>query len=284
MGSQDHDTTRLVRIISSLDHAISIDERRYLIAKLFAPIFGCDTASLRRLNVVALGLICPLCYYILRMLRARLPGHTDGNTDKKIRSDNDATMKIDAHAAFNIALFPPLFFFSALFYTDVMSTLVVLLSYSIFLKKTTVSGTVFDNFGAVFVGVLALLFRQTNIFWVAVFPAGISVIEALKASASPWEGPIPSTTGGILQYSWSTGVIHDCAVQDGSLRGSSWRTTASPIALTSQDYILLVLTLVAAALRNPFAVLRTAFPYISLLWFFTGFVVWNGSVVLGRIF
>jgi alpha-1,2-glucosyltransferase len=202
-------------------YKIPTNGRRYLIGKLLAPLFGCDTSSLRALNVAAFGLICPLCYHIFRVLRARRPGQRDGNTDKENESENHATVGIDAHAAFNIALFPPLFFFSALFYTDVMSTLVVLLSYSIFLKKTTVSGTVFDNFGAVLVGLVALIFRQTNIFWVAVFPAGMSVINALKASASPWEGPAPSTTGEILQHSWSTGTIHDCAVQDGSLRGSS---------------------------------------------------------------
>ena len=55
------------------------------------------------------------------------------------------------------------------------------------------------------------------------------------------------------------------------------------VVLTSQDYILLVLTVASAALRNPFAVLRTALPYISLLGLFTSFVVWNGSVVLGKI-
>ena len=200
----------------------SINEHRYLIAKLFAPLLGCDTASLRALNIAALGLICPLCYQILRMLRALRTGWSDGDTDKKNASDRDPTITTDAHTAFNIALFPPLFFFSALFYTDVMSTLVVLLSYSMFLKKTTVSGTVFEQFGAFLVGVVALLFRQTNIFWVAVFPVGISVVDALKAEASPGEGSSPITTREILQHSWITGAIHDCAVQDGSLRGSSW--------------------------------------------------------------
>jgi alpha-1,2-glucosyltransferase len=157
------------------------------------------------------------------MLRARRTsgqvGLKDVKTPRERLPDDDTTPTIDAHTAFNVALFPPLFFFSALFYTDVVSTLVVLLSYSTLLKKTTVSGTLFDISSAIGVGIVALLFRQTNIFWVAVFPAGISVIAALKASA-PSEVPKPSTTGEVLQHSWSTGNIHDCSVQNASLGGS----------------------------------------------------------------
>jgi alpha-1,2-glucosyltransferase len=55
----------------------------------------------------------------------------------------------------------------------------VLLSYLVYLSTTNVRG----ELGVTFIGILALLFRQTNIFWVAVFPAGLAVVDALKKSA-----------------------------------------------------------------------------------------------------
>jgi alpha-1,2-glucosyltransferase len=167
------------------------------------------------------------------MLRARrVPaqvGSKHGKSATERLPENDPTITLDANTAFNITLFPPLFFFSALFYTDVMSTLAVLLSYSTLLKKRTASGSVIDNVNALLVGVVALLFRQTNIFWVAVFPAGITVVEALKANAPSSERTQPMATGEILQNSWSTGAIYDCPVQDAVLRGASYLTTTSKI-------------------------------------------------------
>jgi alpha-1,2-glucosyltransferase len=43
-----------------------------------------------------------------------------------------------------------------------------------------------------------------------------------------------------------------------------------------------VLSLIVAALRKPLIVLKVAIPYLTLLVLFAGFVVWNGSVVLGK--
>jgi alpha-1,2-glucosyltransferase len=45
---------------------------------------------------------------------------------------------------------------------------------------------------------------------------------------------------------------------------------------------LLLITVVLSVLRKPLLVLRVAFPYLILLGLFAGFVVWNGSVVLGK--
>jgi alpha-1,2-glucosyltransferase len=45
---------------------------------------------------------------------------------------------------------------------------------------------------------------------------------------------------------------------------------------------MLLLSVVIAALNKPLLVLRVALPYLVLLGLFTGFVVWNGSVVLGE--
>ncbi|KAH8730073.1 alpha-2-glucosyltransferase Alg10 [Phaeosphaeriaceae sp. PMI808] len=251
------------------DPKITTPPGLYLVAKLFKSLIGCDTNSLRALNVGALCLICPMSYDILRMLRTRtIPGQDKPQhvkvTDKNLPEDDPAVV-LDANIALNIALFPPLFFFSALFYTDVMSTLAVLLSYSAFLRMNSAVMNPLGNIYVVFIGLLALLFRQTNIFWVAVFPAGLAVIDALKASSPASQGPKSGTLGEAFQEMWSQGVIHDCSVQDGG----------------PQDYVLLIISVIFAALRKPVLVLRVASPYLVLLGLFAGFVFWNGSVVLG---
>lgn len=38
-----------------------------------------------------------------------------------------------------------------------------------------------------------------------------------------------------------------------------------------------------AVLRKPLLVIKVVIPYIALLALFIGFVIWNGSVVLGKL-
>jgi alpha-1,2-glucosyltransferase len=171
--------------------------------------------------VAATCLICLVSYGILRLLRTPRPRAAPVSVKGQ---DNalglrDSTVLLDANTALNVALFPPLFFFSALFYTDVMSTLVVLLSYGALLGRRTAVGPSSGNFMAVLIGVVALAFRQTNIFWVAVFPAGLAVINALKAASPPPTRTTPTNVSDILRKSWDDGVVHDCAVQDAGLQG-----------------------------------------------------------------
>lgn len=61
-----------------------------------------------------------------------------------------------------------------------MSTLVVLAAYSTYLSQRNTKSYFLSSLITINVGVLALLFRQTNIFWVAVFPAGLAVVDTLK--------------------------------------------------------------------------------------------------------
>ncbi|KAF1849843.1 glycosyltransferase family 59 protein [Cucurbitaria berberidis CBS 394.84] len=253
----------------SWDPKITTPPGLYLVSKFLEPLLGCDTSSLRALNAGALCLICPLSYGILRILRGRInPGQQEPIDEKTIEEKSvviDPTIVLDAHSALNIALFPPLFFFSALYYTDVMSTLVVLLSYSAFLKKSSASGSILENINAVCIGIMALFFRQTNIFWVAVFPAGLAVVNALKGDNFSAVGTTRGDTSAVIRRSWDKGVIHDCSIQD-----------ARP-----QDIALFLVSLPIAALKNIFLIMRVAVPYITLLALFVTFVVWNGSVVLG---
>jgi alpha-1,2-glucosyltransferase len=164
-----------------------------------------------------------LSYGILRSIRTRTPGQTvlkDFKAGEKDQTSGDPTIVLDANTALNITLFPPLFFFSALFYTDVMSTLLVLLSYGVLLKKKSAPGSLSDTITAILVGVVALFFRQTNVFWVAVFPAGLTVIDALKTTATSSNDRKAATIAETIQSSWTDGVIQDCAVHDAGIHGA----------------------------------------------------------------
>lgn len=90
-----------------------------------------------------------------------------------------------SHTVLNICLFPPLFFFSGLYYTDILALLVVVEAYNWDLKR--VSGVRFASLGFLALGLAALAFRQTNIFWVAVFLGGLQVVRTLRQSSKACE-------------------------------------------------------------------------------------------------
>jgi alpha-1,2-glucosyltransferase len=141
----------------------------------------------------------------------------------------EAMMDLDwdaVHTAVNICLFPPLFFFSGLYYTDVVSTLVVVGAYRHFLRgseRTTTS--VFKNFGIYTWGISALFMRQTNIFWVAVFLGGLETTRAFKEgsfSEGGEQGQKLRFGEFIKQY--AHGELHDPPLRNASVLG----TWASP--------------------------------------------------------
>ncbi|KAF2846343.1 glycosyltransferase family 59 protein [Plenodomus tracheiphilus IPT5] len=245
------------------DPKITTPPGLYLVSQLLKPLLGCDTSSLRILNTIALCALVPLSYGILRLLRAR--GHQDATPSGVQSTGIDPTRLIDAHSALNIALFPPLFFFSALYYTDILSTVLVLGTYGYSLRDSSTTRSIAGRVSIAVIGFMALWFRQTNIFWVAIFPAGLDVIDALNKGKDSNTNPGPRDATTLLRNSRSGSSMYDCALQD-----------AGP-----QNYILFVLSLTMAALRKPLLVLRIASPYIALLIMFAGFVIWNGSVVLG---
>lgn len=89
-----------------------------------------------------------------------------------------------------ILCFPLLFFFSGLYYTDILSTLTVVVTYTLWLAGSQAEGAwrfVWQALHLVF-GLVSLATRQTNIFWVAVFLGGLQIIETLKDAAG--EGKI----------------------------------------------------------------------------------------------
>lgn len=67
-------------------------------------------------------------------------------------------MKVYVLSALNLAIFPVLYFFTFLYYTDSGSTFFVLLMYYLHLRHSF--------FKAAIAGAISLFFRQTNIVWV----------------------------------------------------------------------------------------------------------------------
>ncbi|KAJ8118650.1 hypothetical protein OPT61_g412 [Boeremia exigua] len=262
------------------DPKITTPPGLYLVAKLLSPILGCSTRALRVQNVLALTFIFFKVLQIRRVIQPRgytqrtaedFNGKASEDTPKELSGviEEGQTPLSTALTAFNITSFPPLFFFGALYYTDVMSTAAVLISYQAFLEATAKPRrTLNDELVAVISGVVALFFRQTNIFWVAVFPAGLTVVDVLKengriSGTAQRQGPIAA-----LKESWSKGMICcDCDLRDGGLNVS--------------NSVLFLLSTAVAVLSSPFKVFRSIAACVSLLVLFGGFVAWNGSVVLG---
>ncbi|KAF2398978.1 hypothetical protein EJ06DRAFT_531286 [Trichodelitschia bisporula] len=162
------------------------------------------------------------------------------------------------HTNANITNFPLLFFFSGLYYTDVASTFFVILAYTASLP----SGHSFRVLELV-AGAAALWFRQTNIFWVAVFPAGLRVAKEVRE----WNEASPADTSfaGVIQAAWTEAAVYDPAVGDAEF----------------EDYIKAALSIALVAARQPHRLLLPLFPYLTLLAGFASFVAWNGGVVLG---
>ena len=118
------------------------------------------------------------------------------------------------HSVSNICLFPLLFFFSGLYYTDVCSVSFVLATYQYHVHSLH-DGATFKWKGAVmvfYVGIGALLMRQTNIFWVAVFLGGLHAVCKVKSQGSR------RADGSRISPSISE-AIHDTLINEAYLEG-----------------------------------------------------------------
>ncbi|KAJ0401978.1 hypothetical protein ATCC90586_008915 [Pythium insidiosum] len=135
---------------------------RALVPSTEDPDAFCSTALLRSMNVIfAIGNTV-----LLFRLRAAL-----------VPNDRNAMLH-----ALMIIMFPVLFFFSFLFYTDMGATFYVLLMYYLALPDSN-DGTHRPSpirlVPSAMAGALAVLFRQTNIVWV-VFVAGTVVVRIVE--------------------------------------------------------------------------------------------------------
>ncbi|KAI9745418.1 MAG: glucosyltransferase [Claussenomyces sp. TS43310] len=176
------------------------------------------------------------------------------------------TSSYSIHTAVNISLFPLLFFFSGLYYTDVLSTCIVLVAYDVFLKRDGMRPSLRDGLRIYTWGIAALLMRQTNIFWVAIFLAGLEWVRACKElqekSTSEDSSPI-SLQERLVVY--TQGRLHDRALRDADVTDIFW----------------CAISIAVAAISHPLLLVQYLWPYFALLGSFAGFVLCNGGVVLG---
>lgn len=180
---------------------------RYIATIIFNRALGlpCSFYNLRAFNVFVVSCISTLAL-LCKSRSSRGPLNLDAiSRQVSVR---------DILTGINVAFFPVLFFFSGLYYTDPSSTLIVLLAYANHLTRVGSKKPSFLNdVYSIVLGVLALGFRQTNIFWVVIYMGGLEVIQSIKAlNPTPVDTPAFQTVSEQLKfYVWrySLGDIHD---------------------------------------------------------------------------
>ncbi|KAK4465435.1 family 59 putative glycosyltransferase [Cladorrhinum samala] len=156
------------------------------------------------------------------------------------------------HTGVNIALFPVIFFFSGLYYTDVLSTLVVLVAYrNHLLRIRPGSPGLLRDIWTIVLGVVALFMRQTNVFWVVVYMGGLEAVHVLRQVK-------PAAQEYLTK-------LHDPPLDKSG----------------PDDWFFFLVTTATTALMNPVKVFRQIWPHLTILSLFIGFVGYNGGVVLG---
>ncbi|KAI2624761.1 glycosyltransferase family 59 protein [Xylaria nigripes] len=245
------------------DDKITTPPGLYLATIIFNRLSGflCSVYNLRAFNVYVVSCISAL----VLICRASLAQNSS-------RSGNDGGISVnDTMTGINVALFPVLFFFSGLYYTDPASTLIVLLAYANHLSRVrTKQPTFLNDVYSLVLGILTLGFRQTNIFWVVVYIGGLEAIHVIKTlNPQPVKTPNFQTVSEQIRfYAWrySIGDIHD-----------------PPLTLTQPiDLVLCVMSIGISAIYNlPRILRRFLWPHGVVLAAFGGFVAWNGGVVLG---
>lgn len=127
--------------------------------------------------------------------------------------------KYAGHTALNAVLFPLVFFFSGLYYTDVVSTAAVLLAFSNSLARIQRGcSSLFSDVFTVLLGITALFMRQTNVFWLVVFMGGLEAVHAVKnlqpASTMKGAGSTWREATKLRAVRYSEGYVHDTPLQE----------------------------------------------------------------------
>lgn len=167
----------------------------------------CDAASLRAVSAMSLLLLACLVLLCLRQMEARARG-----APLPLSSGPFSTHAL--HTASNIALFPLLFFFSGLYYTDVLSAAVVVGALLNHLRRLTRGHCSFlSGIWTVVLGLAALLMRQTNVFWVVVYMGGLEAVHAVKTLRPAPVAPPPMATPWAqmvhMASRYAAGDVHD---------------------------------------------------------------------------
>ncbi|KAL3673879.1 hypothetical protein V7S43_001566 [Phytophthora oleae] len=155
--------------------------------------------------------------------------------------------------AVRVAVFPPLFFVSFLFYTDGGATFFVLLMALLaervdLLQYPPARGSFMLS---ALSGAVAVLFRQTNIVWV-VFVAGTVVVRCVELAHAKF--------------------IY------GSLKEE---TSAGGASSTTHSSLRVFLNFVSVVVTNLPSILLIVWPFVLIVGCFIGFLLTNGGIVVG---
>lgn len=172
-----------------------------------------DTSKFRIVNLVAATGF--LVWEVRQILLLTVGFDNDDQLDASLKTSEFKlkwTLYELNHAVFNICLFPPLFFFYGLYYTDVISALLVLMTYRFHLQRA--------NKRLALAGLASLLFRQTNIFWVSVFLGGLQVNRSLARGRPGVEFPEKSSLIDVMAGSLQHGYLYDPLVSNAHIEGT----------------------------------------------------------------
>ncbi|KAL8682515.1 MAG: hypothetical protein Q9186_001462 [Xanthomendoza sp. 1 TL-2023] len=211
-----------------------------------------EVADLRRTNAWAAGLFPFQVRSVLEGIVTRYDGFGTDLTLPILWSLAELN-----HTVLNICLFPPLFFFYGLYYTDVWSALSVLTTIQLHQKK--------QRRHMVVAAIASLFFRQTNIFWVGVYIGGLEISRKLRRGRIGTEYVPTATWRAVVVGSWQSSCIYDPLVVHASF----------------EDSVKTTLSIIVASLKSFTVLYPYLKPYLVILGAFGLFVVWNQGVVLG---
>ncbi|KAK9453929.1 DIE2/ALG10 family-domain-containing protein [Dipodascopsis uninucleata] len=140
------------------DPKITTPPGLYILALAYDRILhlSCSVAALRSFNIVGVLVFMPL---VLSMMK----------------SGYERRQRLSSLACISIELVPPFFFFAFLFYTDVWSTISVLVIIAMAENSGTSSSWLYVPL-KITLGILSISLRQTNIVWVA-YACGIELLS-----------------------------------------------------------------------------------------------------------
>lgn len=131
----------------------------------------CTTFFLRMINVLFfMGNVLLLRQILVKLHCDKNQGHSQPCKGEKPAEDESLTTKCSV-TALVLAIFPVLYFFTFLYYTDSSSTFFVLLQYYLSLCG--------NQFTTALFGAVSIAIRQTNVIWV-VFTAGATALRILQ--------------------------------------------------------------------------------------------------------
>jgi alpha-1,2-glucosyltransferase len=203
---------------------------RYVLTTLFSKLHlaACNVHILRFFNTVTLLLTLSYACDCRNLIVSGHDQKTAFNNSKNAAKRSKTTSIDTLHTALNIGLFPPLFFFSSLYYTDILSTCIVLKVYKTFLEGRNGKGRSFQIY---LWGMVSLTMRQTNIFWAAIFMGGMEVVRTLQnplPSVSVHEREKLQSLQSFVTARWNEalhGMVFDVPLRSASLEGDYFSPT-----------------------------------------------------------